>query len=153
MRDYDPTTGRYLQADPLGLIDGASVYGYARQSPGRFVDPRGEFGFGGAALGAGLSIGFQFGVNFFFGDMPFWQAIRCINILPVLNAATFGGFGFTPVVIYRSGRGLGSAAAAAGLGTHLNRVSPDWYLGGNECGECDLPDLPAWISGLRNILI
>ena len=30
MRDYDPTTGRYLQADPLGLIDGASVYGYVR---------------------------------------------------------------------------------------------------------------------------
>ena len=29
MRDYDPTTGRYLQADPLGLVDGASVYGYA----------------------------------------------------------------------------------------------------------------------------
>ncbi len=31
MRDYDPTIGRYLQADPLGLVDGASVYGYARQ--------------------------------------------------------------------------------------------------------------------------
>jgi RHS repeat-associated protein len=44
MRDYDPTTGRYLQADPLGLIDGASVYGYARQSPGMYVDPRGEQG-------------------------------------------------------------------------------------------------------------
>ena len=43
MRDYDPTTGRYIQADPLGLIDGASVYGYARQNPGRYVDPRGEF--------------------------------------------------------------------------------------------------------------
>jgi RHS repeat-associated protein len=42
MRDYDPTTGRYLQADPLGLVDGASVYGYAGQNPGRFVDPRGE---------------------------------------------------------------------------------------------------------------
>jgi RHS repeat-associated protein len=35
MRDYDPTTGRYLQADPLGLIDGPSVYGYALQSPVR----------------------------------------------------------------------------------------------------------------------
>jgi RHS repeat-associated protein len=23
MRDYDPTTGRYMQADPLGLVDGA----------------------------------------------------------------------------------------------------------------------------------
>ena len=42
MRDYDPTTGRYLQADPLGLEDGPSVYGYALQNPGRYVDPRGE---------------------------------------------------------------------------------------------------------------
>ena len=42
MRDYDPTTGRYMQADPLGLVDGASVYGYARQNSGRYVDPRGE---------------------------------------------------------------------------------------------------------------
>lgn len=41
MRDYDPTTGRYLEADPLGLIDGASVYGYARQSPGRYIDRNG----------------------------------------------------------------------------------------------------------------
>ena len=42
MRDYDPTTGRYLQADPLGLVDGASAYGYARQNPGRYTDFRGE---------------------------------------------------------------------------------------------------------------
>ncbi len=42
MRNYDPTTGRYLQADPLGLVDGASVYGYARQSPAMVSDPRGE---------------------------------------------------------------------------------------------------------------
>jgi len=41
MRDYDPTTGRYLQADPLGLVDGASVYGYVTQNPGRLVDPHG----------------------------------------------------------------------------------------------------------------
>ncbi|NQW14481.1 MAG: hypothetical protein HQ479_09500 [Rhodobacter sp.] len=27
MRDYDPTTGRYIEADPLGLVDGPSVYG------------------------------------------------------------------------------------------------------------------------------
>mgnify|MGYP000743010531 CR=1 FL=1 len=52
MRDYDPTTGRYMQADPLGLVDGASVYGYARQNPGRYVDPRGEFGIPGAVAGA-----------------------------------------------------------------------------------------------------
>jgi RHS repeat-associated protein len=45
MRDYDPTTGRYLQADPLGLVDGASVYGYARQSPVRWTDPTGLYVF------------------------------------------------------------------------------------------------------------
>ena len=42
MRDYDPTLGRYIEADPLGLVDGASVYGYALQNPGRWTDPRGE---------------------------------------------------------------------------------------------------------------
>ncbi len=41
MRDYDPTTGRYLQADPLGILDDPNVYGYARQNPGRYVDPNG----------------------------------------------------------------------------------------------------------------
>jgi RHS repeat-associated protein len=53
MRDYDPTTGRYLQADPLGLVDGASVYGYVGQNPGRHIDPTGQWiqppGTGGAA--------------------------------------------------------------------------------------------------------
>ena len=42
MRDYDPTLGRYIQADPLGLVDGASVYGYASQNPMRYIDPRGS---------------------------------------------------------------------------------------------------------------
>jgi len=38
MRDYDPTLGRYIQADPLGLVDGASVYGYVGQNPSNYVD-------------------------------------------------------------------------------------------------------------------
>ena len=41
MRDYDPTTGRYLEADPLGLVDGTSVYGYVKGNPGRWVNRRG----------------------------------------------------------------------------------------------------------------
>ena len=31
-RHYDPNTGRYTQPDPLGFVDGPSVYGYANQS-------------------------------------------------------------------------------------------------------------------------
>jgi hypothetical protein len=62
MRDYDPTTGRYLQADPLGLVDGASVYGYARQNPGRWIDPRGEQGLSTPGVGPGGGLGIAGGV-------------------------------------------------------------------------------------------
>jgi RHS repeat-associated protein len=41
-RHYDPTLGRYTQPDPLGFVDGPSVYGYVRGSPHRFVDPDGR---------------------------------------------------------------------------------------------------------------
>ena len=66
MRDYDPTTGRYLQPDPLGLVDGPSLYGYAMQNPGRYVDPRGEQivvpgGFGGLGPAAGVAPGTKLG--------------------------------------------------------------------------------------------
>ncbi len=37
-RDYDPTTGRYIQADPIGLAGDANPYVYAGASPMRFVD-------------------------------------------------------------------------------------------------------------------
>lgn len=40
-RSYDPTLGRYTQPDPLGFVDGPSVYGYGRGSPLRFSDKNG----------------------------------------------------------------------------------------------------------------
>ena len=40
-RDYDPATGRYVQSDPLGLVDSSSTYAYALSSPLAFLDPQG----------------------------------------------------------------------------------------------------------------
>ena len=40
-RDYDPTTGRYVEADPIGLLAGPNVYGYANQNPLAFTDSLG----------------------------------------------------------------------------------------------------------------
>ena len=42
-RHYDPTTGRFTTPDPLGIVAGASVYGYAGQTPLMHVDPSGLF--------------------------------------------------------------------------------------------------------------
>ncbi|HYF39920.1 MAG TPA: RHS repeat-associated core domain-containing protein, partial [Gemmatimonadales bacterium] len=40
-RDYDPTTGRYVEADPLGLSAGENVYSYADENPVIVTDPTG----------------------------------------------------------------------------------------------------------------
>lgn len=40
-RDFDPSTGRYIESDPLGLDAGPSTYGYANGSPMAYSDPDG----------------------------------------------------------------------------------------------------------------
>jgi filamentous hemagglutinin len=51
-RDYDPTVGRYVQSDPIGLLGGMSTYGYANHSPATFSDPMGLFG---KKIGGGIA--------------------------------------------------------------------------------------------------
>jgi RHS repeat-associated protein len=40
-RDYHPTTGRYIESDPLGLAAGLNTYMYVRNNPLVLRDPLG----------------------------------------------------------------------------------------------------------------
>ncbi|WP_410210375.1 RHS repeat-associated core domain-containing protein [Aquirhabdus sp.] len=60
-RDYDASTGRYVESDPIGLKGGNNTYGYVGSSPLRGVDPKGLIEwtghFGGFAVSAPVGAG------------------------------------------------------------------------------------------------
>ena len=52
-RDYDPSTGRYVQSDPIGLAGGLNTYGYVGGNPLYWSD---RFGLESDAQGGGYTI-------------------------------------------------------------------------------------------------
>ena len=45
-RDYDPSVGRYVESDPIGLDGGVNLYAYVKNGPLRYYDPLGLEGCG-----------------------------------------------------------------------------------------------------------
>jgi len=53
-RDYDPSLGRYVESDPIGLRGGLNTYAYVRANPISSIDPLGLVSQGEAGYLGGL---------------------------------------------------------------------------------------------------
>ncbi|MBI5591469.1 MAG: RHS domain-containing protein, partial [Deltaproteobacteria bacterium] len=56
-RFYDPETGRYISADPIGLDGGMNLYAYVLNNPVNLIDPSGQ----NALIGSACRIIVQYG--------------------------------------------------------------------------------------------
>ncbi|MGH8582685.1 MAG: RHS repeat-associated core domain-containing protein, partial [Gammaproteobacteria bacterium] len=96
-RDYDPSVGRYLQSDPIGLRGGLSTYGYAGQNPVSYFDPMGLVKWSGSQSGGEI-----IAAGFFYFNLK----SQCIN----------GKRGWAKVLAVGPGVGFGAKASVTSEG-------------------------------------
>ena len=82
-RDYDPSTGRYVESDPIGLDGGNNTYGYVHNNPLIHIDPFGLVKWTGDYKGLGATFP-TFGVLGFVFDL----ISECINDVQAIVEVT-----------------------------------------------------------------
>ena len=130
MRDYDPTTGRYIEADPLGLVPGPSLYGYAGQNPLYWTDPTGECPWCIAIAGRFAIGALAGGVGAYLNSGGCWDS--------VLIGAFAGGVAGVLFLNPTASSSIGSLLA--GFSGSAGGQAAASLLDACSCGGLDIPD-------------
>ena len=158
-RDYDPSIGRYVESDPIGLRGGLNTFGYAGAQPITYVDPKGTVMWRGQFK--------QYGASFFFGAQVFIFSLEsdCINGMKAnANVWAVGpsfGLGFSGSPIDHSASkirlddglqqlnayALNGAFVAYQAGATLAPINAG--VGIYNVGRANNPDLVGWGVGLN----
>lgn len=119
-RYYDPTVGRYITSDPIGLVGGVNTYEYALGNPVQFSDPFGLWSLNISlyrGIGGQVTLGYADGKGFLYGGLgwglqggvsfdPSGNFVRpekvdvrsCVNVVEEFFAPTFqAGFQVGPL--------------------------------------------------------
>jgi RHS repeat-associated protein len=122
-RYYDPQLGRFITPDPMGFVDGPSMYQFARNNPLDFADPTGE----SATLIGGL-VGGVGGLAYAgYRSLRFGEGYRWNYAVQGAVAGAAVGFGIDTL---GTGAGLsaaviGGTAIGAGLGGAAGSIASD----------------------------
>ncbi|WP_300578183.1 RHS repeat-associated core domain-containing protein [Phenylobacterium sp.] len=106
-RTYDPSLGRYIEADPLGIAAGQNLYVYVDGDPLNRVDPEGRFvlfvpligGVYGGAVAGVINLGVQYAGGEAFNPSSFGSAVASGALSGALLVSPLGASRWAPVVI------------------------------------------------------